>query len=111
MWDDNGFEGDNAINFNVEVFDPSGGSFTLRVTHLTNSGFDVWGPGTWRETVGAEQSYTATSGIDVNGYVMGDHASFVAPEYASGGLLALGASLAACVVFTKRRSLPPFKTS
>lgn len=110
LWDDNGFEG-GWFNFNVEVFDPSGGSFTLTVTHTTSSGYDVWGPKTWCVTVAAGQSYTAQSGIDVNGFVMGGGITFPLPEYALGGVLALGACLAACVVFKKRQSLPLFRTS
>ncbi|MGA2385704.1 MAG: hypothetical protein ABSG33_04140 [Candidatus Bathyarchaeia archaeon] len=110
LWADNGFEG-GGHNFNVEVFDPSGGSVTLTVTHLDYNGADVWSPKTWSLTLAAGQSYTAYSGIDVNGFVMGGGITFPLPEYALGGFLALAACLAACAVFKKRKSLPLFKTN
>jgi hypothetical protein len=105
LWSDVGFEGSNAIDFNVRVSDPPA-SFTLTITHLNDVGSDPWGPGTWSGSLGAGQYCIVNSGIDVNGYVMGiGQTLFVLPEYALGGLLALGACLAACVVFQKRRSL------
>ncbi len=104
----NGFEGDNAIDFNILLSDPPA-TFTLTVTHLGFNGNDVWGPKTWSGTISPGQSYTAQSGIDVNGYVKGSGEFFVAPEYALGGLLALAASLTAFVLFKKRQSLPMFK--
>jgi hypothetical protein len=106
----NGFEGSNAINFNIEVFDPPA-SFTLTVTHFDNSGNNVYGsPGTWSGTLNAGGSYTAYAGISEAGNVINyGGALFSLPEYALGGLLALGAGLAACVVFNKRKSLPLFK--
>ncbi len=104
----NGFEGDNAIDFNILLSDPPA-TFTLTVTHIGFNGNDVWGPKTWSGTISPGQSYTAQSGIDVNGYVKGSGEFFVAPEYALGGLLALAASLTAFVLFKKRQSLPLFK--
>jgi hypothetical protein len=104
----NGFEGDNAINFNIEIFDPAG-TFTLTATHTNNNGYDSWGPKTWTGTISEGQSYIAVSGIDVNGYVKGDSTFFALPEYAVGALLALGSCFAAYLIFNKRKNLPVFK--